>query len=62
MKIIGKDNFDREMISDYLVAEKVMESLGAIMVEALNAKLCSDNAPTFYKLVPDDYELWRFEP
>jgi len=61
MKIICTDNFDRENRSDRLVATGLNEYMGARIVRFLNdaEDLNSDN---FYKLVPDDYKLYEWEP
>lgn len=64
MKIIGTDNFDRDNVDDFLVADHVSDTeMATIIVDALNAKFCNhDNAPTFFKSVPDEYKLHVFEP
>jgi hypothetical protein len=63
MKIIAVDNFDRETHSDVLIAENVTECCAPIIAAALNEKLCKhDDSPTFYRAVPDDYKLYRYEP
>lgn len=61
MKIIGGDNFCRDNVADYLVAENISDgAMAKIMCDALNAKLCKgDDAPTHYRVVPDDYRLSR---
>ena len=67
MKIISVDNFDREQLGvsdDRLVAENVTnEAYAKTMVDALNAKYCSTpHDDRFFKIVPDDYKLVRYEP
>lgn len=64
MKIIGVDNFDRETRSDILVAVGITSvNLGEVMVKALNEKFCSHSGDdTFFKLVPDDHKLFKYEP
>lgn len=62
MKIIATDNFNRESVSDRLVAESVSEFDGPIMVEALNRALGGEYAQKYYQLVPDDHKLYTFEP
>jgi hypothetical protein len=63
MKVIGVDNFDRELYSDKLIAENVPEFYANLIAELLNARLCNhDDATIFYKSVPDDYKLYKFEP
>ena len=61
MKIIQVDNFGRDNISDKLIAENVNEYYGRFMVDKLNEKynrVCPDK---YYKLVEDDYELYKFD-
>ena len=76
MKIIGVDNYDREMYGDVLVCENVKNDYYANkIVDVLNygRKLSDDErndisfinsinliSDTFYKIVDDDYEL--FDP
>jgi hypothetical protein len=61
MKIIGTDNFNRDSVADFLVAENIKnEDFGKVMVEALNKKYCRrDDSPYYYRLVADDYRLSR---
>jgi len=59
MKIIGTDNYDRDYISDKLIAENVSEFWAKRIVEFMNEKYCDD---TFYKVVEDDQELFIYEP
>jgi hypothetical protein len=62
MKIIGKDNFDRDEVSDVLVAVNVSETMAPIIVDALNSRSSGPQADRFYKAVPDDYKLYEFNP
>jgi hypothetical protein len=61
MKIVATDNFGREAVGEFLIAEHIRdESYAKIMCQALNDKYCDHpNAPTHYVVKPDDYELWR---
>jgi len=76
VKIIGVDNLNRDNVSDMLVAENITnEYLGNRIVEFLNygrtltkdekenpfANLPSTFSNTHYKLVSDDYRLYKFE-
>lgn len=61
MKIIAKDNFNRDNRSDRLVASGVSEREGQVMTEALNVKYSGPEAPTFYQMVPDDYILFEVD-
>lgn len=60
MKIIAIDNFNRENVDDILVAENVNRYYGKLIVDLLNQKF-SVNYDWFYKLVDDDYKLYKFE-
>lgn len=75
MKIIGVDNYNRENISDVLVAENVAnEYLGNRIVDFLNygeilpksekeslSNIHNLVSDTYYQLVPDEYKLYEFE-
>ncbi len=62
MKIICTDNFDRESVSDRLVCSNVSEYYGRSIVDSLNDKLSGNESFNFYRLVDNDYELYRWEP
>ena len=62
MKIIAVDNFDREYISDRLVAESVPPTYAEEIVEFLNSRYSGDHAQVFFKAVADDHKLFKFEP
>lgn len=63
MKIVKADNFDREMYSETLVAQGITyRPYGECMVKALNDKYSGSESQDYYKLVEDDYELYKFEP
>ena len=61
MKIVQFDNFDRDHISDVLVAENVPEIYAKIICEFLIEKHSSEVCGEYFKVVPDDYELYEFE-
>lgn len=61
MKIIGKDNLDRDHVSDELVCENVNEIIGRKIVAWLN-EWSGDNGSRFYELVADDHKLYAWEP
>ncbi|PYE51534.1 hypothetical protein DFQ00_102328 [Paenibacillus barcinonensis] len=62
MKIICKDNFNRESENDNLICENVSEYYGNMIVDILNEKLSGDHSSDYYELVDNDYELYRWEP
>lgn len=59
MKIIAKDNFDRECIADELIAENVPEYYVDTMVDALNKTYSGEDALRWFVSKPDDYVLWK---
>jgi len=62
MKIIKVDNFDREDISDELIAENVPDYYVKCIVEELNQKFGGSTSPDYFMGKPDDYKLYTFEP
>ena len=62
MQIIVVDNFDRDYISDRLVADNVLASLEVGIVEYLNDKYSGSHSAYYFKLVDDGYDLFIFEP
>lgn len=62
MKIIQIDNFNRDTVSDNLIAENVSEFYAKAIVEFLNEKYSGETSPPFYIYRPDDYKLYTFEP
>ncbi len=62
MKIICKDNFDRESVNDQLVCENVNKFYGEMIVDFLNDRFSGDHSPNFYRLVDDNYRLYLWEP
>jgi hypothetical protein len=63
VKIVCVDNFDRETVSDFLVAENIQnEKFARAMCSALNDKFSGPDVPYFFKVKPDDYRLHTFDP
>lgn len=58
MKIIAKDNFDRENVADYLVAENVHLSYAHEIATFLQSKYGGEQASRYYTVVDDEYRLW----
>jgi len=54
MKLIARDNFCRDYVSDILIAENVNECYGKVIMKALN----SDYSDKYIDLVEDDYVLY----
>lgn len=61
MKLIKVDNYDREYYDDVLIAENVHKGYGELIANLLNNRV-GENSEDFFKLVEDDYELFKFEP
>lgn len=61
MKIIVVDNYNREHVSDILVAGTVSKYFAELIVNKLNASE-GEHSDTYYKAVPDDYVLYVFDP
>lgn len=61
MKIICVDNFARDYVSDSLVCENVSKYYGEFLVKQLNEKLSGEHSSDYYRLVEDDYKLYKHE-
>lgn len=61
MKIICIDNFDRETKSDILICDSVTDYWGTLIVKLLNQNTRQES-DQFFRLVTDDYKLYKFEP
>ena len=62
MKIVKIDNFDRDFISDELIAENVLKYYADEIVKMLNSQCSGSNSPDYFEVKPDDYKLYTFEP
>lgn len=58
MKIVTKDNFDRDLYSESVVAENVTKCFGEQFVELHNDRYWKDHSDSYLELVEDDYELY----
>jgi len=56
------DNFNRDNISDVLIAENVPESHAELIANLLNERLVTGQSPDFYVAYGDDYKLYKFIP
>lgn len=59
MKIITKDNFDRDLFVEVIIAEKVTEHHGKEIVQLLNDKHWTETSDHYYALVEDDYKPYN---
>ena len=62
MKIIEVDNFNRESISDKLIASNLTKEESERYVTELNYRYSGESAWYFYKSVSEDYKLYIFDP
>lgn len=62
MKIVQRDNFDRENISESLIAENVPLFWAEKIVTFLNDEFSGPESPFYCAAKPDDYKLYVFEP
>lgn len=60
MKIIGISNFDNDSISDILICENICEGYDKAIINFFNDR--ADHQTYFFKIVADDYKLYKFEP
>lgn len=61
MKVILKDNFDRESTSDVLLEDDLSEEKAKEVADKYNSRHREDH-PWFAKVVSDDYKLYEFDP
>jgi len=61
MKVIGKSNFDNEMVNDILIKDDLANDVADNIAKDMNDK-SHENSMYFYKAVADDYVLYEFEP
>ena len=62
MKIINIDNYNRENRSDYLVCDNCPEYYAPKIAEFLNEKFGGEHSDNYFRAVPEDYKLYKFEP
>jgi hypothetical protein len=64
MKLIRVDSFNREGpgYDDKLIQGGLTKEEAQASADALNALDKSPHSPDFYRVVPEDYELFKFEP
>lgn len=55
MKIVAKDNFNRDLFVEEVVAENVNSVYGKQLIDAWNERHCGDYSENFLELVKDDY-------
>lgn len=58
MKIVTKDNFNRDLFTEKVVAENVDNTIGKQLVREWNNKHWNEQSDFHLSLVEDDYELY----
>jgi|GEM_PF-3327055 len=58
MKIITKDNFDRDLFTEQVVAENVNKVIGEQLVKEWNDKYWNEHSQYYLSLVEDEYVLY----
>ncbi len=61
MKIIRTDNFNRDYVSDGLIAKNVNEFFAKLIVKLLN-KYTGTDSQDYFKAVSDDHKLYVYDP
>ena len=62
MKIIKVDNFNRESVSDDLIAKELTRHYAELIVNFLNERFSGHRSSIFYKAVDDAHKLYQFKP
>jgi len=62
VKIIKVDNFNREYISEQLIAENVSDYYAGIIAEDLNKRFSGNSSPDYFRAFNDNYKPYIFEP
>ena len=62
MKIVRKDNYNRENRSDSTIAENVPEYYGRFLVEALQERFGGEQSEDYFRLEADDFVPYTYEP
>lgn len=59
MKVVTKDNFDRDLFEETVVAENVNSYYGKEIVRLLNERRWMESSDHYFELVEDDYKLYN---
>ena len=62
MKVIAVSNFDDDQIDDILVCEAESKYWAGSIAKSLNKTSGGDRSPHFFKVVDDNYVLYKWEP
>lgn len=63
-RVVDIDNFGGEgpNSTERFITEPIEEDMAITIVRALNDQYGGYGAPRFYRVVPEDYKLFIFEP
>jgi len=61
MKIVAYSNHDTETVNEKLIAENLKQADAETKCAALNVRV-TDADTYYYKVVSDDYKLYKWEP
>lgn len=61
VKIIGKDNYGRDNVSDFLIADNVSRSYAESVIKFLQERVTGDDS-TWPVIVDIDYKLYEWKP
>lgn len=63
-RVVDIDNFGGEgpASTERFITEPIEQNMAKVIANALNAEFGGDYAPRFYRVVPEDYKLFIFEP
>lgn len=62
MKIVAVDNYNRDSVSDVLVAENVPAAWADALVNAWQEQHKNCHSDRWLMVKPDDYRLYEFKP
>ncbi len=58
MKIVTKDNFNRDLFTEKVIAENVNKYFGEELIQCWNDKYWRGDSDFYLQLVEDDYECY----
>lgn len=62
MRIVRKDNFDRDEISEEFILWRFRSKTNAEAIARYLNEESGPDGPYYYKVVEDDYKLYKFVP
>jgi hypothetical protein len=62
MRVACVSNFDDEMYEESFVTLVVCERMAKVIARVLNSEFSGNHSPCYYRVVEDDYKLYKWEP